>query len=89
MYICSLEIENSFHHLLHCHHNIPFRIDLPKSVKNFVVDFESLSGSKIIEILLYGDSRWDDNKNNSILSASINYIKKSKRFDSSLFPVTP
>ena len=47
------------------------------SVKTFVVDFESLSDSKKLEIVLYGDSRCDDNKNNSTLSASINYIKKT------------
>ena len=52
------------------------------SVKTFVVDFESLSDSKKLEIVLYEDSRCDDNKNNSILSASINYIT---RFDCSFF----
>ena len=34
-----------------------FRIDLTNSVKTFVVDFESLSDCKKVEILLYGDSR--------------------------------
>ena len=48
---CSLETENSSHYLLHCHHKIPFRIDLTSSVKTFVVDFESFSSSKNVEIL--------------------------------------
>ena len=69
------------HYLLDCHHNNSFRTDLTNSVKTFFVDFESLADSKKVEILLYGGSRCDDNKNNSILSASINYIKKTKRFD--------
>ena len=64
---------------------IPFPADLTNSVKTFVVDFESLSDSKKVEVLLYGDSRCDDNRNNSILSDSINHIKKTKRFDCSLF----
>ena len=64
LYTCGLEIENSCNYLLHCNHNILFRIDLTNSVKTFVVDFESLPGSKTVAILLYGDSRWDDNKNN-------------------------
>ena len=82
---CSLEPENASHYLLHFHHKTTLCIDLTNSVKRFVVDFESLSGCRKIEILLYEDFLWDENKNNSILSASINYIKKIKRFDSFLF----
>ena len=55
--ICGLETGNSSHYLLHCHYNIPFRTDLTNSVKTFVVDFESLPGSKNVELLLYGDCR--------------------------------
>ena len=59
---CGLETGNSSHYLLlFCHYNIPFRIDLTNSAKNFVVDFEPLPGSKNVEILLYGDCRWDNN----------------------------
>ena len=54
---CGLETRNSSHYLLHCHYNIPFRIDLTNSVKTFDVDFESLPGNKNVEILLYGDCR--------------------------------
>ena len=71
---CSLETENTSHYLLHCQHNTPFRTDLTISVKTFVVDFESLSDSKKVEMFLYGDSRCDDNQKDSILSASINNI---------------
>ena len=83
--MCTQETENISGYLLHCHHNTPFHTDLTKSVKMFVVDFQSLSDSKKVEILLYGDSRCDDNKNTSILSASIHYIEKTKHFDRSLF----
>ena len=54
---CGLETRNSSHYLLHCHYNIPFRIDLTNSVNNFFVQFESLPGNKNVEILLYGDCR--------------------------------
>ena len=40
--------------------------------------------NKVI-LLLYGDSRFDDNKNNFILSASITYILETERFATSLF----
>ena len=55
-----------------CEQLLLFCIDLTNILKTFVVDFESLSDSKKVEILLYEDSRWDDNKNNSMLSAPIN-----------------
>ena len=47
---CDLETRNGSHYLLHCHYNIPFRIDLTNSVKTFVVDFQSLPGNKNVEI---------------------------------------
>ena len=40
--------------------------------------------NKVI-LLLYGDSRFDDNKNNFILSALITYILETERFSTSLF----
>ena len=54
---CSLETENTSHYLLHCHHNTPFRTDLTNRVRTFVADFDSLSDSTKVEILLYVDSR--------------------------------
>ena len=83
---CSLETGNTSHYPLHCHQNTPFRTGLTNNVRTFVVDFESLSDSKKVDILLYGDSPCDNNnENNSILSACINYIKKTNRFDYPLF----
>ena len=55
LYTCSLETEKISHYLLHCHHNIAFRTDLTNSVETFVVNFESLSDCKKVEILLYGE----------------------------------
>ena len=83
--MCSLETENNSHHLLHCHHKTPFRIDLTNSLNTFAIDFESLSDNKKVEIVLCGDSLCIHNKNNFVLAAFTNYIKKTKRFDCSLF----
>ena len=44
-----------------------------------------LSDENKVSLLLYGDSRFDDNKNNFILSASITYILETERFSTSLF----
>ena len=38
-----------------------------------------------VSLLLYVDSRFDDNKNNFILSALITYILETQRFSTSLF----
>ena len=82
---CSLETENTSHYLLHWPDNCPFRADLTNSVKTFIIDFEAISDSKKVEILLYGYFWYNDDQNNSMLSASINYIKKTKRLDCSFF----
>ena len=55
------------------------------SVKSVLDNFESLSDSVKKEILLYDDSRLDNNKNKFILEATLNYIKTSERFSGSLF----
>ena len=55
------------------------------SVKSIIPNFESLTDNIRIDILLYGDSRFDENKNKIILEATINYLKNSERFSGSLF----
>ena len=55
------------------------------SVKSVLDNIESLSDNTKKEILLYGDSRLDNNKNKFILEATLNYIKTSERFSGSLF----
>ena len=55
------------------------------SVKSIIPNFESLTENNRIDILLYGDSRFDENKNKIILEATINYLKKSKRYSGSFF----
>ena len=68
---CSLEIEDTSHYLLHCHHFSQYRIDVMNSVKSILVNFESLSNNVKIDILLYGDSRLYGNKNKFILEATL------------------
>ena len=72
---CSLEIEGSSYYLLHCHHFYDQRIDLLSRVKSICDNFESISVNNKKDMLLYGDSRFDENKNKFILEATINLIK--------------
>ena len=53
------------------------------SVKSIIPFFESLTDNNKIDILLYGDSRLDENENKIILKATINYLKNSERFSES------
>ena len=55
------------------------------SVKSVCDNFESMSDNVKKNVLLYGDSRFDEVKNRYILEATITYIKDSERFSGSLF----
>ena len=48
-------------------------------------NFSYLYDDNKVSPLLYDDSRFDDNKNSFILSASITYILETERFSTSLF----
>ena len=55
------------------------------SIKSIHENFESLSDKDKEAMLLYGDSRLDDNKNKFVLEAVIVYIKSFEIFSESLF----
>ena len=63
--------------------NYPF--DLMNSAKSIIPNFESLTNNNRIDIVLYGDSRFDENKNKIILEATMNYFKNSESISASLF----
>ena len=70
---CSLQIEDKSHYLLHCHHFSHHPIDLMNSVNPVMDNFESLSDNNKTDVILYGDSRFDENKNKFILEGSIRF----------------
>ena len=82
---CSLEVEDTTHYLLHCHHFSHLRINLMDNVKTICNDFETMSDNAKRDLLLYGDPRFDENKNRFILQETLSYIKNSERFSGSLF----
>ena len=53
---------------------------LMNEVNQIDENFSYLSDDNKVSLLLYGDSRFDGNKNNFILSASITYILETKIF---------
>ena len=81
----SLQSEDTIHYLLHCHHLSQHRIDLVNSVKYIFEYFDSLSDNAKKDLILYGDPRFDINKNKFILEGKVFYIKSTERFSGSLF----
>ena len=55
------------------------------NIKSILGNFESLSDNVKKDILLYGESRLDWNKNKFILEATLTYIKSTNRFSGSIF----
>ena len=55
------------------------------TVKSILGNFGSYSNNVKKDILLYGDSRLDGNKNKFILEATLTYIKSTDRFSGSIF----
>ena len=55
------------------------------SVNSVVQNFEFMSENNKKDLLLFGDPRFDENKNKVILEATLTFIKKSERVTGSLF----
>ena len=82
---CSLDIEDTSHYLLHCHHFVQHHIDLMNSVNSVLENFIFLPNNIKIDVLLFGDSRLEESKNKFILESTLSYIKRTGRFSGSLF----
>ena len=78
---CSLEIEDTSHYLLHCHHFSHHCADLMNSVKSVCDNFESMPDNVKKVLLLFGDSQFDK----VVLEAAVSIIKNPGRFSGSLF----
>ena len=84
LYSCSLAIEDI--HIIFCtHHFSHHRVVLLNSVKSICDNFEPMPDNVKEDLLLCGDSRFDENINKVILRATMSYIKNTKRFSGSLF----
>ena len=77
---CSLEVESVSHFFLHCLHYNDIRETLFNELKSIDENILKLSGNKLINLLFYGDSKFDSNKNTKLLNAAIKCIIDSGRF---------
>ena len=82
---CGYGVEGNEHFLLHCHEFTAYRTTLLRAVNDCLEDsditFDQLSDSLKVSLLLYGDSQLRYEQNQSILVATLCYLKDSQRFD--------
>ena len=81
--ICSCEenIETTSHYLLNCFNHLNERITLLTNLQNVEENILNINNSRLSEILLFGNSSFNNAKNTSILSSTIQYIFDTERFD--------
>ena len=82
---CSLEPENTTHFLLHCHNYDNVRNTLMGDLNIIDPTLNSLRDIDLVHLLLFGDPNYNLRTNQNILKATINFLKKSTRFDEALF----
>ena len=63
-------------YLLHCRYFSNQRTDLMNSVNSVVQNFDFIFENNKKDLLLFGDPRFDKNKNKVILEATLTFIKK-------------
>ena len=77
---CSLEVELLLHFFLCCHYFINVCSTLLDEIGKTYSDTLSLPRNEIVEVILYGNLKYDLNQNSGILNATINFVFKSERF---------
>ena len=81
---CSLEIESTSHFFLRCQNFITPRTNLMNELRKLDSNILNLDEISLTKLLLYGDSKYENNVNKKILLASINFILSTKRFEGHL-----
>ena len=82
---CSLETEDTEHYFLRFQNNLSFHTTLINDLNNINTATASLSSNYLLRVILYGDENFNKEANCKILTASIKFIKDTKRFEKSLF----
>ena len=82
--LCDLDVETTQHFLLHCPKFHVKRQVLFGNINQilFVNDLNVMNESDLVHLLLYGNKKLKFYENQTILKATINYIRKTDRFSS-------
>ena len=78
---CSIEPETTFHFFLDCHNFLNIRRKLFDKIK--LLDLQ-LNDESLLTVLLFGSKSYNEQVNEQIPNASIDYIIDSNRFTGSL-----
>ena len=73
---CSLETEDTEHYFLRCQNNLLFRTTLMNDINTTISSFNS---NDLLRVILYGDESFNKETNCKILTASIKFMKDTKR----------
>ena len=81
---CSIEIESNSHILLRCQNFITPRTNLMNELRKLDSNILNLDEISLTKLLLYGDSKYENNANKKILLASMNFIPSTKQLEGQL-----
>ena len=80
-----LGTEDTEHYFLRWQNNLSFRTTLTNDLNNINTAIASLNSNDLRRVILYGDESFNKETNCRILTASIKFIKDTKRFEKFLF----
>ena len=78
---CNHNIESTTHFFLHCNHYIQLRDNLKNDLSSIDPNLINLCDNELVNILLYGDPKYDLSTNRKILQSSIKFICNTDRFN--------
>ena len=82
MCACNTGIEDNAYFFLHCPLFVSMRNDLLGELSCFPdLNLNNIDSNDLLEVLLYGNSNFNEMQNRIILEASIKYINATKRFN--------
>ena len=82
---CTLETENTEHFFLRRQNNLSARTTLMNELSDISSAINSLNSTYFIRVILYGDKNFDNVTHFKIITATIKFIKTTKRFEEALF----
>ena len=82
---CGIDVESTEHFLLHCPQFVNERHTLLRTLGNFDSSLSENTSKVLTQTLLFGNISLSPSDNSKILSATIDFILSTKRFDEQLF----
>ena len=76
---CTLNSETTIHYLLHCPNFVEQRRELFRVLNPLLNNTRFLDDEHSVRLLLYGDESFESQTNQSILKATIAFIRKTSR----------